>query len=352
MTNSDVRWACTAQLDLLGFSNHLAVTKWDIRTQTGVQAIERLSSLEDAIRLFEKERIDYPDLYPSGLQYIRFNDALFLGIDVEYLEPPPGQTTLTGGCSLDQLRKIVNQKAQGDTKGTVIESGGDVARLLGLVARIHDYVNRRERERSFPGCRTVVASGLRKRFADRKGADDFFSANLSASIAFEAEQKGKSVGLSDNNLYVEDDVATGISYCESCHAILGFAKFIRSDSSIVNPYSYQRVQEDRITLPLASYSIAEPILLEVLKKRLTFRRLDPGVLTNLQLFEDYQRVSRDPREEDRVEKELRDSLVDSTPTLDEVNKSHWSMNYPFLSLRFSLDDDYSKFFLRNDETPG
>jgi len=83
LINSDVRWACSAQLDLLGFSNHLMVANCDIRTQTGAQAIERLSSLEKAIQFFEQEKSNYPDLYPRGLEYLRFNDAIFLGIDVK-----------------------------------------------------------------------------------------------------------------------------------------------------------------------------------------------------------------------------------------------------------------------------
>ena len=249
MTTSDVRWSCTAQIDLLGFSNHLAVTNWDIRTQTGVQAIERLASLEDAIRLFEHERTDYPQLYPSGLQYIRFNDALFLGIDDEYLEPPPGRITLTGGYSLDLLRKIRPQNGQTALEGTAVEPGSDVAKFLGLVARIHTYVNRREAEKSFPGCRTVVASGLRKCFADRKGIDDFFSANFSVSTVFEAETKGNSAGLKDNHLYVEDDVGMAISYCQPCHAILGYSKFIRTDSSFIDPYQYLYVQKEYDRFP-------------------------------------------------------------------------------------------------------
>lgn len=344
MTTSDVRWSCTAQVDLLGFSNHLAMTNWDIRTQTGVQAVERLSPLEEAIRLFEQEKADYPELYPSGLEYIRFNDALFLGIDVEYLEPPPGQTTLTGGYSIDQLRKVHPHEGQTAFKGTTAESGGNVAKLLGLVARIHSYVNEREAEKSFPGCRTVVASGLRKCFADRKGRDDFFSANFSVSTAFEAEKKGSSVGLKDNNLYVEDDVAMAISYCQPCHAILGFSKFIRTDSSIMDPYSYQLAQKNAISLPRVLYSVLEPIVLDIMKKRLTFRRLDPAVLTNLQVFKNYQRFSTDPKEKGQLEKEICDSLSASTPSIGEVNKRQKITEYPFLSLKFRLDDDYSKFF--------
>lgn len=219
------------------------VANLDIRTQAGAQAIERLSSLEDAIRLFEREKAAYPELYPNRLQYIRFNDALFLGIDVVYLSSPTGQTTLTGGYSIDQLKKIHPQKGQTVVEGTTAESGGDVAKFLGLVARIHKYINAREAEKNFAGCRTVVASGLRKCFKDRKGADDFFSANFSVSIVFEAEEKGGSAGLKGNHLYVEDDVAMAISYCKPCYAILGFSKFFRTDSSLIDPYQYQHEEE-------------------------------------------------------------------------------------------------------------
>lgn len=328
------------------------VANWDIRTQTGEQAIERLSSLEEALQLFERERIDYPKLYPSALQYIRFNDALFLGIDVEYLAPPTGQTTLTGGYSIGQLKKMHPQRGQTVCEGTTAESGGDVAKFLGLVARIHKYINAREAKNSFPGCRTMVASGLRKCFRDRKDVDDFFSANFSVSTAFEADKKGSSAGLKGNHLYVEDDVAMAISYCKPCYAILGFSKFLRTDSSLIDPYQYKQLQEGTLVFPRSSWTVPEPITLDIMKKRLTFRRLNPTVLTNLQLFKDYQKFAK---KNGQVEREISNSLCSSTPTLEEVNnssvpfgkietKKQTSTEYPFLFLEFSLDEDYANFF--------
>ena len=144
MTTSGVRWACSAQVDLLGFSNHLMVANWDIRTQTGKQAIERLSSLEEALQLFERERFAYPELYPRALQCTRFNDTLFLGIDVEHLAP----TTLTGGYSIGQLKTMHPQRGRGVFEGTPAESGGDVAKFLGLVARIERGTSLNIRTRS------------------------------------------------------------------------------------------------------------------------------------------------------------------------------------------------------------
>ncbi len=344
MINSDVRWACSAQLDLLGFSNHLMVANCDIRTQTGAQAIERLSSLEKAIHFFEQEKSNYPDLYPRGLEFLRFNDAIFLGIDVKYLVPPAGQINLTGGYSMDQLRKKHPQKDQIIFEGTTTESSSNVAKFLGLVARMHKYINEREAEEGFPGCRTVVASGLRKCFKDREGLDDFFSANFSISTAFEAEKKGSSVGLGGNHLYVEDDIAMAISYCEPCYAIMGFAKFFYSDLPLLDPYNYKQVQEGSISLPGGSWIVPKPISLDIMKKHHTFRRLNPNVLTNLQLFKDYERLATESKNED-FENQIYNSLSTSTPSLEEVNnKKLMEIKYPFLFLNFSLEANYSSFF--------
>lgn len=343
MKTENVRWSCSAQLDLLGFSNHLQVANWDIRTQTGRQAIDRLSSVEKAIELLEQEKAKHPQIYPDGLQYIRFNDALFLGIDVEHLMPPSGQTALTGGYSMVQLRKLHPQKDQTAFEGTTAESGADVAKFLGIVARMHKYINARETEKHFPGCRTVVASGLRQCFRDRKGVDDFFSANFSVSTAFEAEKRGSSAGLKGNRLYVEDDVAVAISYCKPSNAILGFSKFHRVDAPLVNPYQHER--EGSSSISLGSWIRSKPIILDVAKKSLSFRCLNPTVLTNLQLFDDYQRISI---EDGQIESDIHNALTDSTPSLEEVNAAQLplktSAHYPFLFLEFSLEEDYSAFF--------
>jgi hypothetical protein len=315
------------------------VTNCDIRTQPGIQAIERLTSIEDAIQLFENEKVEYPDLYPSGLQYIRFNDALFLGIDVEHLVPPEGQTHLTGGFTSHQILKIYRQGDQTESNGTVVESGGNVAKFLGLVARIHKYINAREAEKSFPGCRTVVASGLRKCFSTREGKDDFFSANFSVSTAFEAEKKGGSVGLTGNHLYVEDDIATAVSYCQPAYAILGFSKFIRTNYSLIKPYQYQH---NELTSPRTTWSISDPINVDIMKKRHTFRRLNTSVLTNLQLFKEYQKFNYAKNE--KLKEQIIHSFNSSTPSIEEVKRKEKITDHPFLSLRFNLDMDLPHFF--------
>lgn len=276
----------------------------------------------------------------------RYSDALFLGIDAEYLIPPAGQTTLTGGYSISELRKLHPQSGQTVLEGTATESGGDVVKFLGLVARIHKYVNAREAKKSFPGCLTVVASGLRRCFNELNDEGDFFSTNFSVSTAFEADKRGSSVGLKGNNLYVEDDVGMAISYSGLYQAILGFAKFVRTGSLPIDPYQYNKAPEGQgmIVHSPRPWTIPEPITLEIMKKSLTFRCLNPTVLTNLQLLNDYRQLETESGD---FNKEISNSLFTSTPPLAEVNKSSWpfeKLKYPFLSLEFSLDANYSSFF--------
>ena len=47
-----------------------------------------------------------------------------------------------------------------------------VAKFLGLVARTHNYINRVEEQANYPGCRTIVATGLRQPLLDRHGDDE------------------------------------------------------------------------------------------------------------------------------------------------------------------------------------
>jgi len=223
------------------------------------------------------------------------------------------------------------------------DSGGEVAKFLGLVARVHDYINAREAEKSFPGCRTVVASGLRKRFKDREGKDDFFAANLSASVVFEAQEQGSKVGIKGNFLYVEDDVATAITYSEVCHAILACAKFFSLESPVViEPYDY--LPPNFGVFRGRSWHIYEPAIVPIMNHEYIFRRLSPRALTNLQLFTDFQRIAGEERD-GKEELFFSEALDTGTPTLKELNTFQSKQSrHPFLGLCFPLDMDYEEFF--------
>ena len=84
--------------------------------------------------------------------------------------------------------------------------------------------------------------------------------------------------------------------------------------------------------------------LDIMKKHHTFRRLNPNVLTNLQLFKDYERLATESKNED-FENQIYNSLSTSTPSLEEVNnKKLMEIKYPFLFLNFNLEANYSSFF--------
>ena len=100
-----------------------------------------------------------------------------------------------------------------------------------------------------------------------------------------------------------------------------------------------------IAIPWSSWSVQAPVPVRVMRKDLVFRRLNPAVLTNLQLFKDYQRFAGDDGE---LEGKIRKSLETSTPSLEDINRiaglTRSSNKYPFLSLLFELDADYHSFF--------
>lgn len=51
-------------------------------------------------------------------------------------------------------------------------------KFLGLASRLHQRINIKERENYFPGVKTMVSTGFRRRFFERDGSEDYFSANF------------------------------------------------------------------------------------------------------------------------------------------------------------------------------
>ena len=258
---SEVTFSITALVDLLGFSDHLIVGASDIRTEIGVRAVERLKYLEDAMGLIEKEKNSYPCLHPYKLNHFRFNDALFLGIDLKKMSPQVGEQRVPEGLSFAELGK----KSTGDQYRQVFaeyeQEAIETAKFLGLVARVHSFVNEQEGKKSFAGCRTVVASGLRRTFKGRKGVEDFFSANLSVSNAYLAAQAGSDSGIRGNNFYVEDNVPRIIAWSQKSKAILAFSSFFLEDT----PSDLYRFRPMMHALEIDQrWSCSDPLRIEIL----------------------------------------------------------------------------------------
>ena len=166
---SNVRFCVTAFTDLLGFSNHLETGANDLRTEIGKAVLERLQNLEDALKYVREERKTCPGEYPEDFAYRRINDALILTMDLpKFLTPGVGELVRNGisaaeldeyfdeqelDVGVEEFVKIYAAKQHEATK--------DLAKFVGMTARVHDFLYRIESKGHFPGAKTIVSSGFR-----------------------------------------------------------------------------------------------------------------------------------------------------------------------------------------------
>src|SRR5205814_4621539 len=76
-------------------------------------------------------------------------------------------------------------------------------RFIGLVSRIHQRLNIEERKNIFPGVKTIISTGFRKRFFGIDGEEDYFSANFAFSNSYKAQDFLKGGGLFLDNHIIE-----------------------------------------------------------------------------------------------------------------------------------------------------
>lgn len=330
-----------AHIDLLGFSEHLQLANNDIRSKIGNEAIKRLKTIEQAISLFEKERDKYKYIYPNNFYYRRFNDSLFLVMDVESMTPIIGEVNIPYGYSGKELMSAAkNEIGYKDTKA---REGYEVAKFVGLVSRIHNFISSKEKENNFPGCRTVISSGLRKRFKDRLQTEDFFSANFSLSNAYITNKEGESGGFPGNQLYLEDNVATAIGFNKYYKTILSYSRFFRI-ARIQDPYEdYHYGYDDKkksIFIQTDDFILAKKIEISLFRKKYYFRNLNANVLSVFQLLPLFNKYLEGKKPPDEFTEKIVESIKQTAPPLDEIRKDiNRIINYPLLALAFNLDED-------------
>ncbi|MBZ0181488.1 MAG: hypothetical protein K8F60_03455 [Melioribacteraceae bacterium] len=278
--NKDIKFSICAMFDLLGFSSHLELSAYDFRTNVGKQALDRLEYLESAIEIFNSEKNDYPDYYPIVLNIQRINDALFLTIDLDdSLIPSVGRTSFKG-LNINDYDKIFT-KEELENEGQFIaayqtrinESIQPLHKFIGLVSRIHLYINKLENDNHFPGVKTVVATGFRRPFVSKtSNEEDFFSANFALSNVFIAEKE-----LHGPNLYVDNNILQMLSFDKYARNILRFAHFIFRESA----FDCFKDNEDVFSF-ISEPNIPDPIKIILFRKEFIFRRLNPSPLTYLQ----------------------------------------------------------------------
>jgi hypothetical protein len=275
-----VKYCVTAVIDLLGFSSHLEIGGNDLRTNVGQEAIKRLQILEDALRLMNDERSLCKDEYPKEFYQTRINDALILTLDLpSFFTPPVGELVKRGISAneiaqtfdLDSIKNEEEFEKAYETK--LLEDTADLIRFVGLIARIHDYVNRKETATYFPGAKTVVASGYRRTFF-AQGKEDFLAANFSFSNAYLAEQH-----LHGPKLFLDNNIVQLLYVNRFARNLLRFASYV-SQSTQFDPF---REYADPL-IPSGETVKGEPVPISIFRRPFLFRELDPSILAYLQVI--------------------------------------------------------------------
>ena len=280
MESSDVKYCVTAFLDLLGFSNHLEVGN-DLRTTIGQEVIKRLTFLEDGLEYFLKEKNKHPEYYPNDIKYKRINDAIIFTLDLpEFLCPRIGETTKEGvnGYELDDFITKKNLTPDDDIEkvyeNEITQSILELSQFIGIVSRVHLFINNKENENYFPGIKTVISSGFRKSFVTPSEGEDPFSANFSFSNAYIAESY-----LKGPNLFIDNSILRLLGFNQYTKNIIKLSSF-KHEHFDFNPFDDGLASIDLKSI-YRKGSLTEVLLF---RKKYLFREMNPIPIVYLQLF--------------------------------------------------------------------
>lgn len=277
----DIKYSVTAYIDLLGFSNHLEISSHDIRTNIGKEAIKRLNILEQVLEKIDLEKEEAPKYFPHSMHTQRINDALILTIDLpEMLMPPIGDLSFNG-FTMDGFEKNFdvskyndNEEFKKDYDQKIFENTVNLMRFVGLVSRIHLYINHEENKSFFPGAKTIVSSGFRRVFKNKNNQEDFLAANFSFSNAFKAEQF-----LHGPKFYIDCNILQLMSSNNYIRNVIKAGIFIED----IKPRDPFVASDDFLTLQ--SESIESPIqTLNLFRKNYFFREIKAYCMCYLQII--------------------------------------------------------------------
>ncbi len=282
MQDSDIKYCVTSFTDLLGFSNHLEIGN-DLRTNIGQEAINRLNFLEKSIELFLKEKKKYSKHYPKNINFKRINDSLIFTIDLpEFLIPRIGEIAKEG-VTVNEIRHFRHSSNQHFNtsesfeiayRDKITQSVLELTQFIGLISRIHLFINKKESQSYFPGAKTVISSGYRKSFITSSMEEDYFSANFSFSNAYIAESS-----LKGQKLFIDNNILRLLSLNQYTKNVIKIASF-KDEYLGFDPFDDNQVSIDRKEKFIKG-DAKEVILF---RKKYLFRELDPIPLAFLQLF--------------------------------------------------------------------
>jgi hypothetical protein len=231
--------------------------------------------------MMERERSSCRQEYPSVFHHQRLNDAIFYTLDLpDFFMPAIGES-LKKGVSVKELSETFDldsfETVEEFTRAYESKVETDITNLMkfvGLIARMHAYINHEDNALFFPGARTVIAAGYRSRFfSDEK--EDFFSANFSLSNAYLAEKQLHG----DAGLYLDNSVAQLLYANQFSRNLLRYACFIPRPNKFDPFLNY----DDPFYRPHDRVK-TEPINITLFRMPFTFREVDPVPLMYLQVI--------------------------------------------------------------------
>jgi len=271
----DIKYCVCAMIDLLGFSSHLEISGYDLRTSIGEQAIKRLENLEKVLELLNSEKDRRPEYYPDKFHVQRINDAIFLTMDLDdLLKPSIGGTIFQGITSSDSNQLFSEEqmesleKYQSAYRSVIITAIEPLIKFVGFISRIHITINKLEGQNFFPGAKTVISTGFRRQFKE-----DYFSANFALSNAYQAEQS-----LHGSSLYLDNGILQMMSYNKYAKNLLRLSHFQFRKAS----FDCFDNSDDVFTTSAAITHIPEAVEIKLFRKEYQFRQLNPSPLTYLQ----------------------------------------------------------------------
>ena len=305
---------------------------YDVRSGIGREALKRLNTLEKALGAVETEANEDSSYFPSDASCIRLNDSLIFMMDMDPAYLPPVGNPDIWPPSGEKAMEWAKERGMGRTDYTGINDqlyeaqARRLAKFLGLVARVHNFVNTEEGRMSFPGCRTVIASGLRKTFHDRNEKDDFLAINFSLRNAYFVQESGSAKGFIGNNIFLDDNVARVVSSDRVSHGLLYFSQFteeIRKSDPFVPNSSEPIGGMPHLNRP-------HRLNVEIHRRNYSFTALNPDSLSNLQLADDIGvEIGRDPKE-DSILNVYANILNQKLPSYEKLTATEFHrMDYPF-----------------------
>jgi hypothetical protein len=298
-STEEVKYCVAAFLDLQGFSHHLEVSS-DIRTTIGQQAIRRLETLEKMLKFLHEEQQKMAFSFPNK----RINDSIILTTDLNDALLPNIGETYREALSESEWERLYDIKPIRLDRFPVDWGDSDEAfnekyerkrreytlallKFVGLVSRMHQRITYEEYKNNFPGIKTIISTGFRRRFFGYDDHEDHFSANFAFSNAYKAQESLRGCGLFLDNHVLE--------MMDADLRTKNIARFtcLRYQNSIYSPLKDPE-EPDPELVP------SDPVEVSLFRKNYYFRRVNPVPLTYLQFIDEL---------EDRDE--IRPSIVES-----------------------------------------